>query len=366
MLCRKCNGEIPEGAAFCPACGTPVSEIPEEKSSTQRYCTKCGTEIPPGENDCPKCSEETAGQETVNAQTSEAQDSPKKKVSRNKILMIVIGVVVAILLVCSETMRVFACLAGAIIFPVSLVLWIVCHVRKKPKKTWGVLMIVAVVLVLVYILFPTKCTQHEWVEATCTEPKTCSKCGETEGEALGHDWIEASCASPKTCSRCGETEGETLAHTPGEWEVVTEPTTITKGERVQTCAVCGTVLETEEIDVLPELSADEYKAQCQSYTYDAVARNPGQYNGSYAKFSGRVLQVQQSELGNTLYYTLRVATVGNYDGVLYVSYTSSKDDARILEDDNITMWGQLTGEKTYETVMGNSITIPSFSAEYIE
>ena len=27
---------------------------------------------------------------------------------------------------------------------------------------------------------------HKWTDATCTEPKTCSSCGETEGEALGH------------------------------------------------------------------------------------------------------------------------------------------------------------------------------------
>lgn len=33
------------------------------------------------------------------------------------------------------------------------------------------------------------CT-HEWTDATCTTPKTCSKCGETEGQALGHNYTE--------------------------------------------------------------------------------------------------------------------------------------------------------------------------------
>ena len=32
---------------------------------------------------------------------------------------------------------------------------------------------------------------HDWVEATCTEPKTCSVCGATEGDPLGHNWAEA-------------------------------------------------------------------------------------------------------------------------------------------------------------------------------
>lgn len=50
--------------------------------------------------------------------------------------------------------------------------------------------------------------EHTWVEATCTEPKHCSECGETEGEALGHELVEATFVSPQTCSRCNETFGE--------------------------------------------------------------------------------------------------------------------------------------------------------------
>lgn len=71
--------------------------------------------------------------------------------------------------------------------------------------------------------------EHTWAEATCTEPKTCSECGKTEGEPLGHTWVEATCAEPKHCSVCGETEGETLEHT---WVEATcaEP---------KHCSVCG-------------------------------------------------------------------------------------------------------------------------------
>lgn len=50
--------------------------------------------------------------------------------------------------------------------------------------------------------------EHEWVDATCQEPKHCSKCGETEGTPLDHEWEEATFAAPKTCTLCGETEGE--------------------------------------------------------------------------------------------------------------------------------------------------------------
>lgn len=52
---------------------------------------------------------------------------------------------------------------------------------------------------------------HEWQEATCTAPKTCSVWGETEGEALGHTLTEANYQQAVTCIVCGETIGDVLA-----------------------------------------------------------------------------------------------------------------------------------------------------------
>lgn len=71
--------------------------------------------------------------------------------------------------------------------------------------------------------------KHTWVEATCTEPRTCTECGETEGEPLGHTWAEATCTEPKTCKECGETEGEPLGHTWIEANY----------QDPKTCSVCG-------------------------------------------------------------------------------------------------------------------------------
>lgn len=52
--------------------------------------------------------------------------------------------------------------------------------------------------------------EHEWVDATCSEPKHCSVCGETEGEALEHTLTEANYQQAATCEVCGETVGEPL------------------------------------------------------------------------------------------------------------------------------------------------------------
>lgn len=40
--------------------------------------------------------------------------------------------------------------------------------------------------------------EHKWIDASCTEPKTCSVCEITDGEALGHE------VQNGTCVRCGE------------------------------------------------------------------------------------------------------------------------------------------------------------------
>lgn len=48
---------------------------------------------------------------------------------------------------------------------------------------------------------------HQWKNATCTEPVTCVLCGETAGDAIGHQWANATYTTPKTCVICGKTEG---------------------------------------------------------------------------------------------------------------------------------------------------------------
>ena len=96
---------------------------------------------------------------------------------------------------------------------------------------------------------------HSWTDATCIAPKTCSACGETEGEALGHSWTDATCTAPKICSVCGVTEGEMLAHSWINASCIAPKTCSacgkTQGEALghswtdatcqapKTCSVCG-------------------------------------------------------------------------------------------------------------------------------
>ena len=74
------------------------------------------------------------------------------------------------------------------------------------------------------------------------------------------------------------------------------------------------------------------------------------------------------ENGNTV--VLRVdVTEGTYlwSDTVYVNYRRKSDnESRILEDDIITMYGELAGIKEYTSALGISISIPSLTAVYIE
>lgn len=116
------------------------------------------------------------------------------------------------------------------------------------------------------------------------------------------------------------------------------------------------------------MSAKKYKASCKSISYDSLARDPEKYKGKLVKFYGKVVQVQESD--SALYYSVYRINVGNdgygyYDDTVYVTYDSTKASTRILEDDMVTFYGEYQGLKTYETIMGGSVTIPHVQAEYI-
>ena len=105
--------------------------------------------------------------------------------------------------------------------------------------------------------------------------------------------------------------------------------------------------------------------ECKEYItldYKSNARNPQDYEGTLIKFSGKIVQVSESDT----YVVFRIATKGRYDNVVYCLYQKPDDYKRFLEDDKVNVWGTSTGVYTYTTVMGNEITIPSCTIDRME
>ena len=148
------------------------------------------------------------------------------------------------------------------------------------------------------------CIVHTFSAATCTSPRTCTKCGATSGSALGHNfvtsgqyatctrcgatryvggttgptvtvqptktptrttdapvktptptspvhvhtWTAATCEKPKTCTGCGATEGAALGHNFEKFSE-TQPNCVNAGEIVYKCTRCGKT-KTDKLDAL--------------------------------------------------------------------------------------------------------------------
>ena len=73
--------------------------------------------------------------------------------------------------------------------------------------------------------------------------------GEEPPVTCEHVWVDANCTTAKTCSLCGETEGEALGHSYGEGEQTAAPDCTNAGEMKYTCSACGDV-KTETVNAL--------------------------------------------------------------------------------------------------------------------
>ncbi|NEG55233.1 hypothetical protein [Bifidobacterium platyrrhinorum] len=117
-----------------------------------------------------------------------------------------------------------------------------------------------------------------------------------------------------------------------------------------------------------EETDDEFKASAQDIPFDDLARNPDANMGKRVHFRGKIIQVIED--GNAVQYRVSVQQ-GDYgiwdsDKVIYVVYSRSGNDNRLLKDDIVELWGTSTGTITYQSTMGGNITIPSVIAKIMQ
>lgn len=107
---------------------------------------------------------------------------------------------------------------------------------------------------------------------------------------------------------------------------------------------------------------EEKKGYETGITYNQLARTPDDNKGKLVKFSGKIIQVMESD-ENSAY---RMAVDGSYNTVLYL--IMPKDlvkNNRVLENDYITIYGKSGGTITYQSTGSGNITIPAVLVDKI-
>ena len=114
-----------------------------------------------------------------------------------------------------------------------------------------------------------------------------------------------------------------------------------------------TIIESETL-----LSRDK-STYTNDITYDMLARTPDKYIDCPIKFTGTITQIIGS---HDEYNCFRMNVDDNTNYNLLVICPEKILDFNLLVDDNITIYGGFLGLFTYETVLGDELTVPCVEA----
>ncbi|CZQ81885.1 Hypothetical protein Tpal_254 [Trichococcus palustris] len=97
-------------------------------------------------------------------------------------------------------------------------------------------------------------------------------------------------------------------------------------------------------------------------TYEQLAQAPDAYYSEMFTMSGRVLQVMQGEESSQL-----LVAVGDNDStVIFLGYESKIMESGILENDHIKFYGMAAKSISYDSSLGEKITVPAAFVNMIE
>lgn len=120
-----------------------------------------------------------------------------------------------------------------------------------------------------------------------------------------HTWAEATCTEPKTCTECGETEGKPLGHEEGDWsEWENDYDNLTRS-RTLSCKRCGEVIDSEAEDITSLVSDGSFEIHPSGFA-DRFDDSFGKING-YSFYSKEVYNENMLfyDEDNTVYYEIQ-------------------------------------------------------------
>src|SRR5699024_10467969 len=117
--------------------------------------------------------------------------------------------------------------------------------------------------------------------------------------------------------------------------------------------------EIEEEKDEEERELKEKKKEYSELDFKQLYKNADKHDGELVKYSGKIIQIFESDGSTEL--RLGMGTYGQ--DVVYVYYD---DETEFVEDDKITVYGEVKGNHTYDTTIGGQVTLPLIFADIIE
>lgn len=344
IKCPECGKEISDKASVCINCGYPISEHVEEikreeeqkkidqlrnqqeaEKSKHTRCMYCGVDAVGEDGYCESCGAYQSANSDKQAKTF-SSEARKTNYAAEKPKFFERGLFLT-----------FMCI---FIPPVGLcLLWVAKKPKYAPARTTLSVFLALYAIVWCFAMFgESDSTGNQGPVDQVIEENADSNDGNSD--VLREDQNISEESEPESIdeeSVSGE-QGTSSAEEPDIEEVVSE-------------------------------SEDEYKASCAEYNYKDVLRNPDEYVGKRVKITAKVSSVHDKGLLNPVKYYF-VYSNDEYDMWLGDQYGvfeyREAEDPKILDDDVITVYGEISEPQETKSLIVNSQEIFCIDMKYAE
>ena len=133
----------------------------------------------------------------------------------------------------------------------------------------------------------------------------------------------------------------------------------------------STASSIEQAESEPEISEDDYKAECQSIDYKELCRYPDQYVGEKIAVKVKVSQIIETNFSGTEKACRTYTDNSGYgfyaDDEYYMLDKRGDDAVKILDDDIIVVYGEFTGlEKITRALTSTTDELPRIEVKYAD
>lgn len=123
--------------------------------------------------------------------------------------------------------------------------------------------------------------------------------------------------------------------------------------------------------VVPEISEDDYKAECQTVDYKELCRYPEKYEGTKIVVKVKVSQIIDANFSGSEKAWRTYTDNSGYgfyaDDEYYMLDKRGGDAVKILDDDIITVYGEFTGlEKITRALTSTTDELPRIEVKYAD